>query len=147
MDKIINTPMKELLSEINDPMITELYSRTQSHMLDVVSDVMLTLPMPNPNSLTKFSEDTLKEFMFDECVEVLQKLTGDNRTIDNFPNTKKLIDTAVSKSIYKERGVKLGLPFARWVWKEKLTNRLSEVIVRLYIVGLYHTGQINLKIS
>lgn len=143
MNNIFDTPITKLL---NDSMLKELYSRSSLHFRDVIHNTMLTLPNPNPATFPKFSEDRLKELLFDECVDYLQRITGDTTSIDNHPTLKNTIEErvnlCVTKSIYKERGVRFGLPFARWVWKDKLVSRITEDMVKLYIVGLISKGEV-----
>jgi len=151
MNKIFDTPIAKLLSNINDDMLKELYSVTLNHFSNSIPNILLTLPNPNPATFPKFSEDALKEVLFDECVEFLQKITNDTTPITEFPKLNNLlkerVDLCVTKSIYEERGVKLGLPFARWVWQDKLISKISEDMVKFYIVGLVNNNQFNLEIS
>jgi hypothetical protein len=146
MDKIFDTSINTLISK--DTMLSELYSHSVSHFAYVIPNVMFTLPNPDPTSFPKFAEDSLKEILFDECVDFLQIITGDSSSIDNHPTLKELIqkrvNTNVTKSIYSTHKKMDGVPWARWVWQDKLVSKISEDVVKIYIIGLVHTNQFQL---
>lgn len=146
MDKIFDTSINTLISK--DTMISELYSHSLSHFAYTIPNIMLTLPNPDPTSFPKFAEDSLKDILFDECVDFLQKITGDSSPIDNYPTLKEFIqmrvNVSVMKSIYSTRKKMDGVPWTRWVWQDKLVSKISEDMVKIYIIGLVHTNQFQL---
>lgn len=146
MDKIFDTPITTLLSKINDDMINQLYSHTLSHFTYTIPNILLTIPNPDPTTFPKFSEDSLKEVLFDECVDFLQTITGDSSPISNHPTLSKVLEkrvnACVTKSIYSTRKKMDGVPWTRWVWQDKLSSTLSSDLVKLYIIGLINRGDI-----